>query len=142
VEKGCPVDTLKVPATLEHFEDMMSFVRRHAKTAGFDDAGVNQIALASEEVLVNVIHYAYPETEGDLEVEVRKPAQGAGLEIIVRDGGVAFNPLEKEAPDISTPAEERPIGGLGIFMVQQIMDAVGYERRGAENVLTMTKRLT
>lgn len=136
------MDTLKVPATMEHFQDMMSFVRSHAETAGFDDAGINQIALASEEVFINVIHYAYPETEGDLEIEVREPAGAGGIEIMVRDSGVAFNPLQRETPDISAPAEDRPIGGLGIFMVQQIMDAVGYERRDAENVFTMTKRLT
>ncbi|MFC1575232.1 ATP-binding protein [Gemmatimonadota bacterium] len=64
------------------------------------------------------------------------------MEIIVRDSGVAFNPLEKETPDIDAPAEERPIGGLGIFMVQKIMDDVGYERRDAENVFRMTKLLT
>lgn len=127
---------------MEHFEDMMSFVRGHARKAGFDDAGINQIALASEEILVNVIHYAYPEAEGDLEIEVGEATDGGGIEIIVRDSGGAFNPLEEETPDISAPVEERPIGGLGIFMVQQIMDAVSYERRGRENVFTMTKRLT
>jgi anti-sigma regulatory factor (Ser/Thr protein kinase) len=127
---------------MEHFEDMMSFVRRQAKLAGFDDAGVKQLELASEEAFVNVIHYAYPEAEGDIEIEVREPDGESGIEIIVRDSGVAFNPLERETPDISAPGEERPIGGLGIFMVQQIMDAISYERRGVENVFTMTKRLT
>jgi len=135
------VDTLKVPATMEHFEELMSFVCRHAETAGFDDAGVRQIALASEEIFVNVIHYAYPDADGDIEIGVRDPAGEAGIEIMIRDRGVAFDPLERETPDISAPVAERPIGGLGIFMVRQIMDSVGYERRDGENVFTMTKRL-
>lgn len=119
----------------------MAFLRRNATDAGFDRAGVNRIVLASEEAVVNVIHYAYPDTEGDVEIQVRELDGDAGIEIVVRDRGIAFNPLERDAPDITAPVEDRPIGGLGIFMVQQIMDSVRYERRGDENILTMAKRL-
>ena len=136
------MDTLRLPATMDHFEEMMAFVGGHAATAGFDSAGQNKIALASEEAIVNVIHYAYPEGEGDLEIQVRGLDGTGGIEITLRDKGVAFNPLERETPDIDAPVEDRPIGGLGIFMVQKIMDSVAYERLGDENVLTMAKRLT
>ena len=136
------MDTLRVPATMEHFEEMISFVSGCAETAGFEKDGINQVALASEEILVNVISYAYPESEGDLEIEVEELEDGGGISITVRDSGVAFNPLDLATPDIAAPAEDRPIGGLGIFMVQQIMDAVRYERQGVDNVVTMLKRPT
>ncbi len=60
----------------------------------------------------------------------------------VEDDAVAFNPLEREAPDLNAPLEDRPIGGLGVHLVRKLMDDVRYERAGARNILTMRKRAT
>lgn len=98
------------------------------------------VHLVCEEWVVNVVSYAYPsDVEGYLVVEIERT--DVGLTIRFRDGGVAFNPLEKEMPDVSLPLEDRPIGGLGIFLTLQMMDEVSYERIQDENVLTIKKRI-
>ena len=98
------------------------------------------VHLVCEELVVNVVSYAYPPgAEGYLVVEIERT--DTCLTIRFRDGGVAFNPLEKEMPDVSLPLEERPIGGLGIFLTLQMMDDVSYERVQDENVLTIKKEI-
>jgi serine/threonine-protein kinase RsbW len=128
---------LVLPATMDNFETIMEFVRQGARDAGLEPPVVNKIALASEEAIVNVIHYAYGKGVGDIEVTCE--TTGEGLVVTLRDRGVAFDPLAKAEPDIDAPVEERPIGGLGIFMVRKIMDKVTYKRVDGQNVLTMTK---
>jgi|WetSurMetagenome_2_1015567.scaffolds.fasta_scaffold00045_39 serine/threonine-protein kinase RsbW len=132
--------TLTVPAVMERFKEMNDFIERESLAAGFDRKTTNKILLAGEEILVNVIHYAYS-NGGDLTISCG-PAPGAGgIVIEISDSGVAFNPLDAGEPDLSLPVEERPIGGLGIFMVKNIMDEVRYKRENGRNVFTMTKRL-
>jgi len=98
------------------------------------------VRLACEELVVNVVDYAYPDrTDGYLDVEIEKDEHA--ILIRLRDGGVAFNPLEAEVPDITKPLEERRIGGLGIFIVLKKMDSVSYERTNNENILTIKKCL-
>lgn len=99
------------------------------------------IHLVCEELVVNVVSYAYAdEAEGYLKIQIEK-ADGA-ITIRFIDGGVAFNPLEREMPDVSLSMEERQIGGLGIFLTVQMMDEVQYERINNENVVTIKKRIS
>ncbi|WP_294587536.1 ATP-binding protein [uncultured Phocaeicola sp.] len=99
------------------------------------------VHLVCEEIVINVVDYAYPDDDnGYLKVEVTK--NDAELVIQFRDGGIPFNPLLREQPDISLPLEERQIGGLGIFLVQQMMDVVSYEYNNNENVLTIKKNIS
>ena len=98
------------------------------------------IHLVCEELVVNVVSYAYAdETEGYLKIQIEK--EDGTITIRFIDGGVAFNPLEREMPDVSLPLEERQIGGLGIFLTIQMMDEVLYERVDNENILTLKKRI-
>ena len=98
------------------------------------------VHLVCEELVVNVVSYAYPpEAEGYLVVEIERT--DTCLTIRFRDGGVAFNPLSKKMPDVSLPLEKRPIGGLGIFLTRKLMDDVSYERVQDENVLTIKKEI-
>lgn len=95
------------------------------------------IRLACEEVVVNIASYAYPDdAEGFIDIDIRKTDR-----IILRfeDGGVPFNPLNYEEPDITLPWEERCIGGLGIYLVMKKMDAVRYEYANNRNILTIEK---
>lgn len=131
---------LTVPAAMEHFGEMNDFVRRQAQEAGFDAVTVNKILLAAEEILVNVIRYAYPGGAGDLTIACTFTGGNNELSIDIADSGIEFNPLLAAPPDTSLPVEERPIGGLGIFIVRKIMDEVRYRRENGRNVLTMIKR--
>ena len=98
------------------------------------------IHLVTEELVVNVASYAYPDGADDyLDVEIIRDEGHITLRF--RDGGVPFNPLEREAPDTSLPIEERPIGGLGIYLVRQFMDTVEYEYTNGENILTVKKKV-
>lgn len=98
------------------------------------------VHLVCEEIVINVVDYAYPDNDnGYLNIEVAK--NETELVIQFRDGGIPFNPLQRKQPDISLPLEERQIGGLGIFLVQQMMDMVSYEYSNNENVLTIKKNI-
>lgn len=97
-----------------------------------------KLKLACEEIVVNVTSYAYPEcSDGFLDVDIRKDDR-----IVIRfeDGGVPFNPLEHEDPDTTLSWDERPIGGLGIFLVRSMMDDVRYTYENQKNVLTIEKK--
>ena len=94
--------------------------------------------LAVEEAVVNVIDYAYPaEVEGD--IGITADANAEHLRFIITDSGGAFDPTETLTADTSLSVEERPIGGLGILLVRQLMDSINYERIDGQNVLTLTK---
>ena len=95
------------------------------------------IRLACEEVVVNIASYAYPDdVEGFIDIDIQKTDR---LILRFEDGGVPFNPLNYEEPDITLPWEERRIGGLGIYLVMKKMDAVRYEYANNRNILTIEK---
>lgn len=97
--------------------------------------------LALEEAVVNVMTYAYaPDAQGELTLEAI--ADQRVLTFILTDMGVPFDPTAKEDADTTLGVEERPIGGLGIFLVRQLMDTVDYQRADGRNILTLTKQLT
>lgn len=97
------------------------------------------IRLVSEEIIVNILNYAYPQqAEGYLTLCLWDEDGEITLEFI--DGGIPFNPLDKADPDISLPLEQREIGGLGIFLVREMMDYVAYTYVNKENRLTIKKK--
>lgn len=98
---------------------------------------LNQIDLAVEEIFVNIAHYSGAET-----ATISCECKGENLEIIFTDTGLPFNPLEKADPDITLKAEDRQIGGLGIFLTKKFMDSVVYEYRDGKNILKLNKMLT
>ena len=99
------------------------------------------LRLVCEELVVNVVDYAYPEgVEGYLDVEIDR--EDAMITIRFRDGGTPFNPLDRDMPDTTLPLEERRIGGLGIFLTIKKMDEVTYDYVNNENVLTIKKTIS
>jgi anti-sigma regulatory factor (Ser/Thr protein kinase) len=124
-------------ARLDNLEAMLDFIGQDAKELGFDLKKLNQVRLASEEALVNVINYAYPDKQGNIEISSDKYERQLVLEIA--DWGIPFNPLLLPEPDIESPVEKRKIGGLGIYLVRSIMDKVDYRRDEDKNVLTLVK---
>ena len=99
---------------------------------------IPSINLALEEALTNVIFYAYEKnTENNISVDFSK--EGNKLTIIITDSGKPYDPLQKEDPDVNLSAEDRPIGGLGIFLIKQIMNEVSYQRIENKNQFIMIK---
>ena len=102
---------------------------------------VNGICVAIEEVFVNISHYAYIEEKGTCNLSIKFQEETRHLTIELEDKGIPFDPLSKEDPDISLPAEKRKIGGLGILIVKKIMDNVSYQYKNGKNILTMMKKI-
>jgi len=102
------------------------------------DASAFLADLVIEELVTNTIKYGYDDKDAH-RIHVSVKFHDGVLCIEVRDNGHAFDPLAQEAPDLTLPADERPIGGLGIHLVRQMTDDVRYERRGDENIVTATK---
>ena len=101
-----------------------------------------KIRLSIEEAVENVVRYAYEDSVGWMEVGTNLSADTLLLTITLKDAGVQFNPLEKPDPDITLSAEDRQIGGLGIFLCKQLMDEVSYRYDDGCNILTMKKNIS
>jgi anti-sigma regulatory factor (Ser/Thr protein kinase) len=126
--------------SLEQLPSMLEFIQEEATAVGFKPEQIGKIELASEEALVNVIQYAYSDGVGPIEIECERLSPN-GLKIIIRDNGIAFNPLNSKAPDKNMPVEERNLGGYGVYFIRQLMDEVFYQRENDKNVFVMVKIL-
>ena len=134
-------ESLTLPNDIETIPELNMFVDRVCESVGFDMATTASLNLAIEEAVVNVMNYAYPKSLKGL-ITIRAIANDARLKFIITDSGTPFDPTTKEDADITLSATERPIGGLGIYLVRQIMDSVNYERIDDMNVLTLRKKLS
>jgi anti-sigma regulatory factor (Ser/Thr protein kinase) len=94
-----------------------------------------------EEIFVNIASYAYAPGEGPAALRVERSDRPPAVTLTFRDRGLPYNPLAREDPDVSSLAEDRQIGGLGVFLTKQFMDELRYEYRDGQNVLTLKKRL-
>jgi len=126
-------ETISIPARVENLYELLSWVDEKMVKAGLDSSALNKILLASEEIFVNIANYAYAEREGFVLVKYMMFEGGAAIEF--RDNGTPFNPLQNKAPDLSAPLEERPIGGLGVFILKNFMDDIHYRYENGQNVL-------
>jgi anti-sigma regulatory factor (Ser/Thr protein kinase) len=131
---------LTLPAQTERLPEVLAFVEEQLEEAGCPMKAQMQISVATEEVYVNIASYAYAPGSGMATIRLELTQEPAVVLTFI-DSGIAFNPLEKEDPNVNLPAEERQIGGLGIFMTKKTMDEVRYERAGDRNVLTLIKRI-
>ena len=127
---------LNIAAKIENLETAQAFVAGELEAAGHSATTRAQIKIAVEEIFVNIASYAYDPEVGDVAIRV---AAGDCIVIEFEDAGKPYDPLEKDDPDITAGAGEREIGGLGIFMVKSIMDAVEYRRKGDRNILRICK---
>ena len=132
--------TLTVRAAVDHLYQVLSFVEKYLEEKGCASKAKKQIAMAIEEIFVNIASYAYPAGNGDAQISIRTCEEPGMVEIRISDMGEPYNPLEKLAPDLSMDIEERQHGGFGIFMVKKIMDDVSYKREADRNILTIRKR--
>ena len=125
---------------VQQVPQLAAFVDEVCEALGFDMSATMQMNLALEEAVVNVMSYAYPAgTQGDVHIEAQ--ANDVRLKFTITDSGAPFDPTAKEEIDTTLSAEERPVGGLGIFLVREMMDSINYERIDGKNVLTLRKKL-
>ena len=142
------VDTLEIPsneldieATNENLQTVLDFVDKHLDAVDCPMKEKMQIDVAVEEIFVNIAHYAYHPGKGNATVRVEVNEEPLVVSITFIDNGIPYDPLAKEDPDITLSAEDREIGGLGIFMVKKTMDDVVYDYKDGKNILTLKKNL-
>jgi len=126
---------LYVEAKIENMDEVLDFINGNIEDC--PPKIRNQIGVAVDELFSNIARYAYDPSFGNAVVRV---AVDDEITIEFEDSGTAYDPLSKDDPDISLPAEDRDVGGLGIFMVKKIMDSVEYRREDGKNIVTIKKQ--
>ena len=128
------------PATLDNIDAATDFMNGILESAGCPMRTQMKLAIALDELMSNVARYAYAPGTGDVTVCVKVPEAPRRAVVTLTDSGVPYDPLQKEDPDVTLSAEERGIGGLGIFIVKQSMDEMTYAYEDGRNVVTIVKR--
>ena len=132
---------LRIEADVKKLGAVQAFVSEQLEKARCSMKAQLQIAVAVEEIFVNIAKYAYGSEKGEATVQVEISGEPACVTIRFLDQGVPFDPLAKEDPDVTLSAADRRIGGLGIFLVRKTMDEMGYEYRGGQNILWIKKTI-
>ena len=134
-------DELDIEAAEDNLREVMALVDARLEALGCPFRVQMQIDVAVEEIFVNIAKYAYDSFMGRAKVRLEVEDDPARIAITFIDQGKPYNPLAKEDPDVTLSAADRPIGGLGIFMVKKSMDSVNYEYKDGCNILTLVKNL-
>ena len=134
-------DELDIEAVEENLDRVTRFVEEKLEVTGCTPKDVMQIGIAVEEIFINIAKYAYAPDKGKATVRVEVSEDPVTVTITFIDHGKPYDPVAKEDPDITLSAEERKIGGLGIFMTKQLMDDVEYVYEGGKNILTLKKKI-
>ena len=132
---------LTIAATVENIEVVTDFVNEQLEAFDCPMKAQMQIDIAIDELFGNIAHYAYNPEIGDATVRVEVIEDPLAVVITFIDKGVPYDPLAKDDPDITRSAEERQIGGLGIFMVKKTMDEITYEYKEGQNILKIRKNI-
>ena len=132
---------LNIAATVENIETVTDFVNEQLEALDCPMKAQMQIDIAIDELFGNIAHYAYNPDVGDATVRVEVTEEPLAVVITFIDKGVPYDPLAKADPNITLSAEEREIGGLGIFMVKKTMDDITYEYKNGQNILKIKKYL-
>ncbi len=130
---------ITLEATIDNLQQVLAVLEEMLDELRCPTKPRMSLMIAVEELFVNIASYAYAPDTGEATVRFLPIDDAKGIEITFIDSGMQYNPLEKDDPDITLPVEERPIGGLGIYMVKKSMDDVRYEYKNDQNVLKITK---
>ena len=133
---------LIIEASTENWDTVREFVEEQLQAYDCPMGTMIQVEIAVEEVFVNIASYAYNPEVGPATIRCDVTEDPLSVTLTFLDNGIPYDPLAKEDPDITLSAEERQIGGLGIFMVKQSMDDVKYEYKNGQNILTIKKNIT
>ena len=141
LDKGEQMSNKIFPAKTDSLSDVLAFIEQRLETFGCSMKLQIAICVAIEEVFVNVAHYAYKDGNGNVEFNISFDEETRLVTFKMTDSGVPFDPLKKEDPDVTLSAEDRKIGGLGIFITKKTMDEVSYVYENGKNILTMIKKI-
>ena len=130
---------LTIAATVENIEVVTDFVNQQLEELACPMKAQMQINIAIDELFSNIAHYSYNPEIGQATVRVEVMENPLAVSITFIDNGVPYDPLSKENPDLTLSAEERQIGGLGIYMVKKSMDEITYEYKDGQNILSIKK---
>ena len=140
-EGGAYMTNQTFPANTEALPDILGFVEETLESYGCPLKIQMALCVAIEEVFVNIAHYAYDGGAGHVSLGIAFDASESTVTFRMTDKGIPFDPLKKPDPDITLSAEDRDIGGLGIFIAKKTMDCVTYAYENGENILTMIKKI-
>ena len=132
---------LTVDAAIENIPAVTAFVEEQLEQVGCPMKAQMQIDIAIDELFSNIAQYAYTPKTGKATVRVEVTGNPMAVVISFIDNGIPYDPLAKADPNVSLPADERQIGGLGIFMVKKSMDEINYEYKNGQNILTIKKHI-
>lgn len=132
---------LNISATVENIPVVTAFVDEQLEALNCPLKAQMQIDIVIDELFGNIAQYAYNPDIGSATVRVEVSEDPLAVIITFIDGGIPYDPLKADDPDITLSAEDRPLGGLGIYMVKKSMDAIIYEHRDGKNILSIKKTL-
>lgn len=132
---------LTVDAVLENIPSVTAFIDGQLEALDCSMKAQMQIDVAIDELFSNIARYAYPDGPGKATVGIAFDEENRMCSVVFSDEGIPFDPLAQQAPDTSLPLMDRPVGGLGIFLVKKTMDAVEYRHENGRNILTIRKRI-
>jgi len=130
---------ITVPATISSGHKVIAFVEKELALRECPTEAVNQINVAIDEIFSNIAKYAYKDSEGEATLTLEFDDDPRSVTLTFIDSGIPYNPLAKEDPDITLSAEERQIGGLGIYIVKNSMEEVKYRYEDGKNIISLTK---
>ena len=133
------MNEMTVLATIENLKQVIAFVDAELEALDCSMKVQIQIDVAVEEIFVNIAHYAYAPGSGQATIRVETSLEPKAVTVTFTDKGIPYDPLSRPDPDVTLSAEERQIGGLGIYMVKKTMNEMEYEYRDGQNVLRMKK---
>ena len=132
---------LEIDAKLGNLDEVLDFVNCHLKNVECPEKIRIQVDIAVEEIFVNIAHYAYNPEVGKATIRVEISEKPLAVSLTFMDNGKPYDPLSRKDPDVTLSAEQRQIGGLGIYMVKKSMDEIQYSYSNGTNMLTFKKKL-
>lgn len=133
---------LKLPAHMDSLHEFIQFMEQSAGELGLEDALIRKLSLVAEELLVNVVHYAYAGTGEDGGIDLQcGMADRQTFCMRIADKGKPFDPLSAAEPDLTRDIEDRPVGGLGVYLVRELADHLDYQRKDGANVVLFCKKV-
>ena len=140
-DDGPDPNELEIEATADNLQNVLDFIGSRLEAADCPMKSKMQLDLAVEEIFINIANYAYAPEIGKATVRVEVSDDPVAITITFVDRGIPYDPLKKADPDVTLSAEERQIGGLGIFLTKKLMDDVSYEYKNGQNILKLKKTL-